>query len=583
MAAFEVIALDTATPQLRAPGAADTYTFPRAVAMTGALTYGGVTLNNAVTGTGNMVLSTSPTFTTPVLGTPSSGTLTSCTGLPISTGVAGLGIGVVTALTTNTGSVGAVVVNGGALGTPSSGTLTNATGLPLSTGVTGTLPVANGGTGQTSYTNGQLLIGNSTGNTLSKATLTAGSNVTITNGPGSITIAASGGGGGGSSTLTIQDKTAAYTVVAGDVGTIINCTANTFTVSLTAAATLGAGFNCWIWNTGPGVITIVPNGTEAVDGIDPTTEFKITQGTGVRLVCTGTAWLTGDNRTAGTPSIGVLGTQIGRNSLGNMSIATSGQGAVALGGSYASGTDSFAAGNGNNTTSYGSQATYAICLGGNARASGSSSAVLGGAFNLASGVGSVSIGGNGGATASGACAVAIGGGATSNGAIAAAQNSFALGDSSHTPTVKGKFAFSSDGAPVQGGAQYGNVVLRRDTTSATAATLGSDGAAGASNNQIILPNSSAQAFSGIIVARRQAASGTQSAAWKIEGLIRRESTAATTVLVNSALTVLSNVPGWGVSLSGDTINGGLAITVTGAAATNIRWVATVQTAEVIYA
>ena len=33
MAAFEVIALDTATPQLRAPGAADTYTFPRAVEM----------------------------------------------------------------------------------------------------------------------------------------------------------------------------------------------------------------------------------------------------------------------------------------------------------------------------------------------------------------------------------------------------------------------------------------------------------------------------------------------------------------------------------------------------------------------
>ena len=42
-----------------------------------------------------------------------------------------------------------------------------------------TIAVANGGTGQTSYTDGQLLIGNSTGNTLNKATLTAGSNVTI--------------------------------------------------------------------------------------------------------------------------------------------------------------------------------------------------------------------------------------------------------------------------------------------------------------------------------------------------------------------------------------------------------------------
>lgn len=59
----------------------------------------------------------------------------------------------------------------------------------------GTVPVASGGTGQTTYTNGQLLIGNTTGNTLTKATLTAGSGVTITNGTGSITIAATGSGG----------------------------------------------------------------------------------------------------------------------------------------------------------------------------------------------------------------------------------------------------------------------------------------------------------------------------------------------------------------------------------------------------
>jgi hypothetical protein len=71
------------------------------------------------------------------LGTPSSGTLTSCTGLPVSTGVTGLGTGVATALGTNIGSAGAFVVNGGALGTPSSGTLSSCSGLPISTGVSG--------------------------------------------------------------------------------------------------------------------------------------------------------------------------------------------------------------------------------------------------------------------------------------------------------------------------------------------------------------------------------------------------------------------------------------------------------------
>lgn len=69
------------------------------------------------------------------------------------------------------------------------------TSVNLATEVTGTLAVANGGTGQTVYTDGQLLIGNTVGNTLTKATLTAGSGISITNGNGSITIAATAGSG----------------------------------------------------------------------------------------------------------------------------------------------------------------------------------------------------------------------------------------------------------------------------------------------------------------------------------------------------------------------------------------------------
>lgn len=50
-----------------------------ATTLGGAITYGGVTLTNAVTGTGKMVLDTSPTLVTPILGTPTSGTLSNCT------------------------------------------------------------------------------------------------------------------------------------------------------------------------------------------------------------------------------------------------------------------------------------------------------------------------------------------------------------------------------------------------------------------------------------------------------------------------------------------------------------------------
>lgn len=71
-----------------------------------------------------------------------------------------------------------------------SGSLTQNTS-GTAAGLSATLAVGSGGTGQTSFTDGQLLIGNSTGNTLAKATLTAGDGITITNGAGSITVAQS--------------------------------------------------------------------------------------------------------------------------------------------------------------------------------------------------------------------------------------------------------------------------------------------------------------------------------------------------------------------------------------------------------
>ena len=84
------------------------------------------------------------------LGTPSSGTLTSATGLPISTGVSGLGTNVATALAVAVGSAGSIVVNGGALGTPSSGTVTNLTGT-ASININGTVGATTASTGAFTY------------------------------------------------------------------------------------------------------------------------------------------------------------------------------------------------------------------------------------------------------------------------------------------------------------------------------------------------------------------------------------------------------------------------------------------------
>jgi len=148
------------------------------------------------TGSGNTVLSTSPTLVTPALGTPTSGNLASCTGVSLTTGVSGT-------LPVANGGTGATTLTGYVYGngtSPLSASTTisgaNITGniTGNAANVTGTVAVANGGTGLTTTpSNGFVDIGNGTGFT--RAAITAGSGVTVTNGAGTITIAATGTGG----------------------------------------------------------------------------------------------------------------------------------------------------------------------------------------------------------------------------------------------------------------------------------------------------------------------------------------------------------------------------------------------------
>jgi trimeric autotransporter adhesin len=115
---------------------------------------------------------------------------------------------IIYASATNTLSALADVATGNALISGGVGVAPSWGKIGLTTHVSGTLPVANGGTGQTTYTDGQLLIGNSTGNTLTKASLTAGTGISITPGSGSISIASTVTSG-----LTITNDTTTATAL----------------------------------------------------------------------------------------------------------------------------------------------------------------------------------------------------------------------------------------------------------------------------------------------------------------------------------------------------------------------------------
>ena len=219
-------------------------------------------------------------------------------------------------------------------------------------------------------------------------------------------------------------------------------------------------------------------------------------------------------------------------------------------------------------------------MGYQAKGSSGKSTAIGGEQPLASGSNSFAAGGEF-QTASGAYSVSLGGSVnTASGEAAYAFGKRALADK------VGKYAYGAQLNSTSGATQAGMMVLVADTTDATSEALRSNTNAAGTTNQIILLNNSAYSFSGTIIARESAAAGSDYASWEIKGALLRDANAASTVLGNgiqNKLYATSGASAWAIALTADTTNGGLKVEVTGAASTNIRWVATVNTSEVTYA
>jgi hypothetical protein len=256
--------------------------------------------------------------------------------------------------------------------------------------------------------------------------------------------------------------------------------------------------------------------------------------------------------------------------------------------------------------------TYATVVGGNTNtASSSNAAVVGGSNNTASGSGAAVVGGTSN-TASGLRAIVSG-----QNNIASGENAAVFGDSNNasgigagifgsssssanstvgvviggayatTRSIIGNFVIPASVIPVAvavGASQSATLLLGRQTTDATATRLASNNQGVGTTNQVILPNNSAYTFQGTCIAN--VTGGGTTSGWKFEGVIKRGANAASTTLVAAVIpTVIAQDVGaaaWVLAITADTTNGGIAVTVTGAAATTIRWVCKIETTEVTF-
>jgi hypothetical protein len=212
--------------------------------------------------------------------------------------------------------------------------------------------------------------------------------------------------------------------------------------------------------------------------------------------------------------------------------------------------------------------------------SGGSGAVSLGTSSLANGIQSHAFGGSSsgayslafGGTASGTVAVSLKGGTASG------ERSLAVGFRS-SATKYGQKAFASGRFAADGDAQGSIFILRADTTDATATVLTTNNSTASTDNQIVAASDTCIMFSGTLVAMQNGAQ--DQGGWEIKGLLKNDG--GTTTLVSSNIQTFDDGNGWVVALTADNTNNALAITCTGEASHNIRWVANIQTSEVTYA
>jgi hypothetical protein len=244
-----------------------------------------------------------------------------------------------------------------------------------------------------------------------------------------------------------------------------------------------------------------------------------------------------------------------------------------------------------------SGANSAVIGGASLRANGSSAAVVGGTSNTASGTSSAVVGGSSN-TASGQNSIVAGssGSQSTNSGSAVLGGTNHLSNGSNSSVICGQLGTArliaanlvlSANIPVAdnvGVSQAANLILARETTDATATVLRSNTSAAGTTNQVILPNNSAYYVKGSVIATVTGGGDTKS--WDFIATIKRGANAAATSIVGAVtLNVQAADAGaatWIVAITADTTNGGLAVTVTGQAATTIRWVAKLESTEVTY-